>query len=55
MHTEVRMCLVPAVVNENCTLYKVYLAGIKVSLKMGIENCFRTQFLTKSLLYALIL
>lgn len=50
MRTEVQMCLVPAVVNENCTRSKVYLTGIKVSLKMGTENCFRTQFLTKFLL-----
>lgn len=55
MHTEVHMCLVHAVVNEKCTLHKVYLTGIKVSLKMGTESCFRTQFLTKSLQYVLTL
>lgn len=49
MHTEVHTCLVHSVVNERCTLHNVYLTGIKVSLEMGTENCFRTQFLTKSL------
>lgn len=49
MYTEVHMCLVHSVVNEKCTPHNVYLTGIKFSLKMGTENCFRTQFLTKSL------
>lgn len=33
VHAEVKTCLVHAVVNEKCALHKVYLTGIKVSLK----------------------
>lgn len=54
-HTEVHMCFVHAVVNEKCTRHKLHPTGIKVSLKMGTENYFKTQFLTKSLQYALAL